>query len=104
LKLSVKSVIYVVVFLNTLTSFGQNTPPTVTAVGNQIYCPQSQQPIVTFFDITDPDAGDTTVNAFWNGNENGGTLLYTCNLYGSTLMTNYNHTNYILTSLTFYAL
>ena len=63
MKLSVKSVIYVVVFLNTLTSFGQNTPPTVTAVGNQIYCPQSQQPIVTFFDIGGP--GNTLISAFY---------------------------------------
>ena len=46
-----------------MTSFGLNTPPTVTAVGNQIYCPQSQQPIVTSFDITDPD--DTTIDAFY---------------------------------------
>ena len=63
MKLSVKSVLYVVVFLNTLTSFGQNTPPTVTAVGNQIYCLQSQQPIVTSFNITDPD--DTSIDAFY---------------------------------------
>ena len=63
MKLSVKSVLYVVVFLNTLTSFGQNTPPTVTAVGNQIYCPQSQQPIVTSFNITDSD--DTSIDAFY---------------------------------------
>jgi hypothetical protein len=28
------------------------TPPTLTAVGNQYYCPQSQQNIVTDFNIT----------------------------------------------------
>ena len=104
MNLSIKHLFYILLFLNSTVFFGQNNPPTVTAVGDQIYCPQSKQPIVTFFDITDPDAGDTTVNAFWNGNENGGTLLYTGNFYGSTLVTNYNHTNYILTSLTFYAL
>jgi len=65
LKLGITYVLFVVVFLNTLTSFGQNTPPTVTAVGNQIYCPQSQQPIVTSFDITDPDPSDTTIDAFY---------------------------------------
>jgi len=65
LKSGITYVLFVVVFLSTLTSFGQNTPPTVTAVGDQIYCPQSQQPIVTSFDITDPDPGDTTVDAFY---------------------------------------
>jgi gliding motility-associated-like protein len=35
----------------------------VTAVGDQIYCPQSQQRIVTFFDIVDPD--DTQIPAFY---------------------------------------
>ena len=65
MKSGITYVLFVVVFLNTLTSFGQNTPPTVTAVGDQIYCPQSQQPIVTSFDITDPDPGDTTVDAFY---------------------------------------
>ena len=65
MKLGITYVLFVVVFLNTLTSFGQNTPPTVTAVGNQIYCPQSQQPIVTSFDITDPDPSDTTIDAFY---------------------------------------
>ena len=65
MKLGITYGLFVVVFLSTLTSFGQNTPPTVTAVGDQIYCPQSQQPIVTSFDITDPDPGDTTVDAFY---------------------------------------
>ena len=65
MKSGITYVLFVVVFLNTFTSFEQNTPPTVTAVGNQIYCPQSQQPIVTSFDITDPDPGDTTVDAFY---------------------------------------
>jgi gliding motility-associated-like protein len=50
--------------LNSSTFFGQiNTPPTVTAVGDQIYCPQSQQRIVTSFNIVDPD--DTLIPAFY---------------------------------------
>ena len=55
---------YIIVFFNTFTFFGQtNQSPTVTAVGDQIYCPQSQQTIVTSFDITDPD--DSTIAAFY---------------------------------------
>ena len=55
---------YVIVFCNTLTFFGQtNQSPTLTAVGDQIYCPQSQQTIVTSFNITDPD--DSTIAAFY---------------------------------------
>ncbi|PKP29382.1 MAG: lectin [Bacteroidetes bacterium HGW-Bacteroidetes-18] len=37
--------------------------PTITASGNQIYCPLSQIKAVTSFNITDPD--DTTVIAFF---------------------------------------
>ncbi|MBI9040963.1 T9SS type B sorting domain-containing protein [Lutibacter sp.] len=39
-------------FLNNIYS---STPPTLTAAGNQYYCPQSQQNIVTDFNITNPD-------------------------------------------------
>lgn len=37
--------------------------PTITATGDQIYCPLTQKKVVTSFDITDPD--DTTVIAFF---------------------------------------
>lgn len=37
--------------------------PTITATGNQIYCPLSKIKVVTSFNITDPD--DTTVSAFY---------------------------------------
>ena len=61
---NIKSIAYILLFLNTSNFFGQtNDPPAVTAVGNQIYCPQSQQRIVTFFDIVDTD--DTTIDAFY---------------------------------------
>jgi gliding motility-associated-like protein len=64
LSFNIKHLIYILLFLNTSTFFGQiNDPPTVTAVGDQIYCPQSQQRIVTFFDIVDPD--DTQIPAFY---------------------------------------
>ena len=38
----------------------QSEPPVVTAVGDQIYCPQTQQNIVTEFDIVDPDSSTAT--------------------------------------------
>jgi gliding motility-associated-like protein len=54
----------VIALFNSFTFFGQsNQPPTVTASGNQIYCPQSEQNIVTAFNITDLD--DTTIAAFY---------------------------------------
>ena len=62
--LNIRHLFYILVFLSTSTFFGQtDVPPTVTATGNQIYCPQSQQRIVTSFDITDPD--DTLIPAFY---------------------------------------
>ncbi|MDB4134872.1 choice-of-anchor L domain-containing protein, partial [Flavobacteriaceae bacterium] len=37
-------------------SFSQdNLPPEIFSEGNEFYCPLSEQAIVTFFDITDPD-------------------------------------------------
>ena len=62
--LHLRHLLYSIVFLNTIVFFGQtNQPPIVTAVGNQIYCPQSEQNIVESFSITDPD--DTTIDAFY---------------------------------------
>ena len=62
--LNIRHLFYILVFLSTSTFFGQtDVPPTVTAVGDQIYCPQSQQRIVTSFNIIDPD--DTLIAAFY---------------------------------------
>lgn len=33
----------------------QNGPPIIDAIGDQVYCPLTQIPVVTSFDITDPD-------------------------------------------------
>ena len=44
-------VVSTIYFLNNAHS---QTPPTLTAVGNQYYCPQSEQNIVTGFSITNP--------------------------------------------------
>lgn len=44
-------------------SFSQNIAPTLTATGNQAYCPKSQINIVSDFDITDPD--DTEIEALF---------------------------------------
>ena len=61
--LPIKPTLCILVFLNASTFFGQTNAPTVTAAGDQIYCPQTQQNIVTSFNITDPD--DTTIDAFY---------------------------------------
>ena len=64
MKLNIKYTLLLLIYLNTSYFFGQiNDPPTVTAIGDQIYCPQSQQPIVTSFNIVDPD--DTLIPAFY---------------------------------------
>ena len=64
MSLSIKHLLYHLLFLNSSVFFGQiNNPPTVTAIGDQIYCPQSQQRIVTSFNIVDPD--DTRIPAFY---------------------------------------
>ena len=60
-----KAIIIFVIFL-LITSFGwsqQNIAPTLTAVGNQDYCPKSQIRIVTDFNIIDPD--DTEILALY---------------------------------------
>lgn len=44
-------------------SWAENIAPTISATGDQIYCPLTQIKVVTSFDITDPD--DTTVIAFF---------------------------------------
>jgi len=64
LNSNIKHILCVVLFFNSNYFFGQiNDPPTVTAVGNQVYCPQSQQRIVTSFNIVDPD--DNFIPAFY---------------------------------------
>jgi gliding motility-associated-like protein len=45
------------------TSLAQNIAPTVTAQSDPYYCPLTFQPIVTYFDINDPD--DTYTDAFY---------------------------------------
>ena len=44
--------------------FSQNNiPPEIFSEGNEFYCPFSEQAIVTFFDITDPD--DESIEALY---------------------------------------
>jgi hypothetical protein len=68
-----------------------NIPPTITATGNQAYCPLSEINIVTDFDIVDPD--DTEIEALYiqisTGYEFGFDLL---TLSGShpNVITNWN--------------
>jgi gliding motility-associated-like protein len=55
--------LYIFTFLIGFITFSQtNQPPNILAEGDQIYCPLSQIPVTTNFDITDPD--DTTVDSF----------------------------------------
>ncbi|MBE0424899.1 MAG: T9SS type B sorting domain-containing protein [Lutibacter sp.] len=61
---------YSILFLLLLAFFISNygwaqtdAAPTITATGDQIYCPLTPINVVTFFDITDPD--DTTVATFF---------------------------------------
>ena len=72
-----KSFSLVLVFFAATTIQAQDQPPVVTATGEQIYCPGSQMPIVTAFNITDPD--DTTTDAIYiqisSGYVNGQDLL-----------------------------
>ncbi|MGA1226955.1 MAG: lectin, partial [Tamlana sp.] len=56
-------VLYSVFFLLTIACWSQNVAPTLTATGNQAYCPKTQINIVTDFNITDPD--DTEIEALF---------------------------------------
>lgn len=61
-KGSILFCIVFVFFINSAVS-SQNVAPTLTATGNQYYCPKSQIKIVTDFNITDPD--DTEIEALF---------------------------------------
>ncbi|MCF7561654.1 T9SS type B sorting domain-containing protein [Sabulilitoribacter multivorans] len=54
---------YFISLILMLSGWSQNIAPTLTATGNQAYCPQSQINIVTDFDIVDPD--DTEIQALF---------------------------------------
>ena len=51
---------FTALLLNCVTLFSQSEPPEVTAQGDQIYCPQTQQNIVTEFNISDSDSDSTS--------------------------------------------
>ena len=56
--------LYLLFLLFSIFSFGQIvTPPTIIAAGDQPYCPLSKIPIVTDFNIINPD--NTPINAFY---------------------------------------
>ncbi|MBU2927128.1 T9SS type B sorting domain-containing protein [Winogradskyella psychrotolerans] len=42
--------------------FSQNLPPEISVSGGEVYCPQSQMPIVTSVSITDPNPEDTSLS------------------------------------------
>ena len=51
------------IFLTSSIEAQTNTPPNLTATGDQYYCPQSQLKVVTNFNIIDPD--DTEIEAVY---------------------------------------
>ena len=60
--LKILSLIIVMFFVNSV-SAQNNLPPIITSEGNSVYCPQTEQNIVTSFNIEDPD--DTTLDALY---------------------------------------
>jgi len=59
-----KYIVFIGLFLFFYKSWSkENLPPSITAVGNQVYCPLSQIKVAESFTITDPD--DTEVDAFY---------------------------------------
>ena len=62
------SYFFLIFFINAFDSDSQqltnaNLPPVISSEGDAIYCPQTEQNIVTSFDIDDPD--DTTLDALY---------------------------------------
>ena len=51
-----KKIFVIFLYLFAYSIFGQNNqPPVISSEGNSIYCPQTQQNIVSSFNIEDPD-------------------------------------------------
>jgi hypothetical protein len=63
LHLKMNKINIILFCLAVITSVAQNVPPTLTAIGNQLYCPNSTLPIVTSFSITDQD--DTAASSVY---------------------------------------
>ncbi|WNH09822.1 hypothetical protein [Thalassobellus suaedae] len=63
-KKAIYTIFYIVFFIfSTNFCWSQNEAPTLTAIGNQPYCPKSEINIVTDFTVVDPD--DTEIEAFY---------------------------------------
>ncbi|SDS76266.1 T9SS type B sorting domain-containing protein [Winogradskyella sediminis] len=61
MKVQKRFILILGLWLYAVYGFTQNMPPEITVSGGQIYCPQTQMPIVTSVSISDPDPGDTTL-------------------------------------------
>ena len=59
----IRTLLTPLVFLIIANSSAQNIAPTLSAIGDQVYCPKSQINIVTDFNIIDPD--DTEIEALF---------------------------------------
>ena len=62
-KQLMKNKIFLFIIFTYTFVFSQNVPPQIISEGNELYCPLSQQSIVTNFDIIDPD--DNSLDAFY---------------------------------------
>ncbi len=92
LKKNIIFLFRILLFLTSYLSWTQNNvPPIINAVGNQAYCPLSELPIVTDFDIIDPD--DTQIEAFYiqisSGYNNGEDLIKLTNSHAHSSITTF---------------
>ena len=65
MRITVKKIFFFLFFILNICSVSaqDNLPPVISSEGNAVYCPQTEQNIVTFFNIEDPD--DTTLDALY---------------------------------------
>ncbi|MDA9572791.1 choice-of-anchor L domain-containing protein [Flavobacteriaceae bacterium] len=59
----IRKICLLILFIFQLSFSQDNLPPEIFSEGNEFYCPLSEQAIVTFFDITDPD--DESIEALY---------------------------------------
>ena len=65
MRITVKKIFFSLFFILNVWSVSaqDNLPPVISSEGNAVYCPQTEQNIVTSFNIEDPD--DTTLDALY---------------------------------------
>ena len=65
MRITIKKLFFSLIFVLCAWSIlaQDNLPPVISSEGDSVYCPQTAQNIVTFFNIEDPD--DTTLDALY---------------------------------------